>query len=150
MIGIIGNWIVNADTKAGLLATATAIIGGIMASQRASLRNAFRPQDPADLWELSTAALAILALLVCAVALVSVLRPRVRTGPYSRYSWPAVSSASFELVIEHAMHDSAIEAWRTVYDLSLIARKKFYWLKMAIFAWATAALSLFLWSIIRP
>ncbi|MFD4641669.1 Pycsar system effector family protein [Lentzea sp. NPDC058436] len=150
VITVVGNWIVNADTKAGLLATANAVLGGVVASQRSSLRSAFNPKSPTPWWELPIAGLVALSFLISMVALVAVLRPRIRTGPYSRYSWPAVANLSAEDVLSRARRNPEAEAWRTARDLSLIARRKFLWLRVAIFSWAVTGVLSLSWVVLHP
>jgi hypothetical protein len=138
-------WVTNADTKAGLLASATTLVGGGIASQRAKVRESFRPATVADWIELIAICVSILAVLVAVVALVVVLRPQARRFGFSRFSWPAVVVHEVAELAAMSGRTQRMEAWQTAHDLAVIAQQKFRWLSVALFSWAIGAFCLLTW-----
>ena len=142
-------WIANADTKAGLLATATIFLGGTLVGQRTGVRASFAPATWHD-WVrtvLITGALA--AVPIAVVALTAALRPRVLDDTRSRYSWPFVAATPVrDLAASRRTTDD--EVWLAAHDLAVIARRKYRWLTIALTAWAAGSLGLFTWFLLTP
>ncbi|MFD1148172.1 Pycsar system effector family protein [Saccharothrix hoggarensis] len=150
-IGQFSGWVANADTKAGLLATATTLLGGGLASQRHTIRDAFRPSSLADWVSLVAISVAMVAILVTAIALVLVLVPRARVARqtrFSRFSWPAVAAKSMDELLAEVDAKPAEEAWWTARDLAIIVHRKVRWLRVALFGWVIGALGLLAWVVV--
>ncbi|MFI6099368.1 Pycsar system effector family protein [Lentzea sp. NPDC051213] len=141
-------WVSNADTKAGLLATATTLLGGGLASQRTVIRGAFPPTTTMAWVRVIAIGLSVLAVVVAVAALVVALRPRARKHGFSRYSWPVVASVSLEQYRARVCRAPGAEGWRTAHDLARIARAKFRCLYVATWAWAVGAVSFLAWTVL--
>ena len=140
------NWISSADTKAGLLMAATTLLGGLLASQKASISTSFHPQQPFDWLPLTAISIAIMGFLVTVGTLLFVLYPRIHHGLNSRYSWPTIAKMTAEETAVYASSRTpGMEAWRTAHALATIAMQKFYWLRLAIASWAICTVGLFVW-----
>ncbi|PRY35400.1 hypothetical protein CLV43_114319 [Umezawaea tangerina] len=143
-------WVTNADTKAGLLATATTILGGALVGQRTAIRASFTPDSWRE-WALAAVLVWTLAAVVTtAVALTAALRPRVVARGHSRFSWPTVAATPVHELLAADRRTAAREAWRAAHDLAVIARMKFRWLRLALLAWANGATGLFVWFLLSP
>lgn len=141
-------WVSNADTKAGLLATATTLLGGGLASQRGAIRKSFAPATALEWVSTVAVSVTMIAMVVAVAALVVGLRPRARRYGFSRYSWPSVASLSLEQYLERVQRTPRLEGWRTAHDLARIARVKFLCLHVAASAWALGALSFLTWTVL--
>lgn len=150
VIGQFSTWIANADTKAGLLATATTVLGGLLAGQRVAIQAAFHPRTPWQWVALLAVCVSIASILLCVLALVVVLRPRVQKPGYSRYSWPSVARTPLPRLVSASRSRAKLEGWRTAKAMAAIAARKFFWLRVAVLSWAVSAVSQFLWTVIRP
>ncbi|MET1075889.1 MAG: Pycsar system effector family protein [Umezawaea sp.] len=143
-------WVTNADTKAGLMATATTILGGALVSQRTAIRATFSPGSPFE-WGLAVVLVwTLLAVLTTAFALTAALRPRVVNQGHSRFSWPTVAATPVHVLDAADPRNSSREAWRAAHELAGIAQLKFRWLRVALLAWANGATGLFAWFLLSP
>ncbi|MFD9741386.1 Pycsar system effector family protein [Umezawaea sp. NPDC059074] len=142
-------WVANADTKAGLLATATIVLGGTLAGQRAEIRASFTPTTWHEWVRAVVMALTLVAVPAAVLALTAALRPRVLDGSRSRYSWPSVAATPVR-DLPRSKRSAADEAWLAAHDLAVIARQKFRWLRIALLAWVVGALGLFAWFLLAP
>lgn len=140
------SWIVSADTKAGLLSAATALLIGGLIGERGNLAVAVRGHTGIDTAVLALLALTGVALVVTAGFLVGVLYPRKAPLPESRFAWPRHVAPSppdmTRLVTEE--HDQAViatEAWLQATALASIAGSKFGAFKIALIAFAVSAAS---------
>jgi len=147
-VGQFSGQIANADTKAGLLATATIFLGGTLVGQRDVIRTSFTPTTWQDWVRSALISVALVAVPIAVIALTAALRPRVFDGSRSRYSWPSVATTPVHDLATRR-RTSADEAWRAAHDLAVIARRKFRWLTLALLAWSAGALGLFTWFLLR-
>ncbi|WNV82766.1 Pycsar system effector family protein [Umezawaea sp. Da 62-37] len=143
-------WVSNADTKAGLMATATTILGGALVGQRTAIRASFPPESPREWAVAAVLVWTLLAVVTTAFALTAALRPRVVNDGYSRFSWPTVAATPAHVLDAADPRDSSREAWRSAHELAGIARLKFRWLRLALLAWANGATGLFAWFLLFP
>lgn len=143
-------WVTNADAKAGLLATALAILGGVIVGREDSINQRFPPRTISG-WAAGVSYYLSVALVILAVFFLSrVLKPRRVSQYFSRYSWPIVASLAEGDFVDAALKgDGEREAWKTAYTLALIAHFKMRNLSRAIGA-ATAASAFLLISTTLP
>ncbi len=141
--------VANADTKAGLLATATIFLGGTLVAQRTVIRASFTPTTWGDWVRAVLMTLVLISVPVAVLALTAALRPRVVDRGRSRYSWPSVAATPVRDLATRK-RTAADEAWRTAHDLAVIIQRKFLWLTVALVAWASGALGLFAWFLLTP
>jgi hypothetical protein len=138
-------WITNADTKAGLLAAALAILTGWVAQRMGTVVHRLPPGSLVEwivLLGLLTSAAAIVlstAFLVCAV-IPRVHEPRL----FSRYSWPSVAGASVADLVLTERRSEREESWQTAHILASIARRKFRHVRRAFLWWTLGTLSFLL------
>lgn len=142
-------WVANADTKAGLLATATIFLGGTLVGQRPAIRGSFTPVTWQD-WVRTVLITGVLvAVPIAVIALTATLRPRVVDDTNSRYSWPFVAATPVR-DLTTSKRTTADEAWLAAHELAVIARQKYRWLTLALIAWASGSLGLFTWFLLTP
>lgn len=140
-----GAWIVSADTKAGLLSAATALLVGALVGERSNLVTAARGQLSIDVAVLGLLAFTAAALLLTAGFLGGVLYPRKSPHADSRFAWPRhVAPAPLDMtrLVEqrHDEEEIAKEAWLQATALATIARSKFRWFKHALVVFAISVL----------
>lgn len=124
-------WIQNADTKAGLLSAALAVVLGAMAQQGKVLGDVLRPNHLGE-W----AALVLLCclgftVLVATISLALVLTPRTPPPQEpSRFGFPTVASDEWKHSPATRAQAGA-EAWGQAQVLALIAARKYATLRFA-------------------
>ncbi|HEX6342635.1 hypothetical protein [Umezawaea sp.] len=148
VIAQFSGWVANADTKAGLLATATIFLGTTLVGQRSAVRASFSPSTWQEWVRAVLITGALVAVPVAVVALTATLRPRVLGNTGSRYSWPFVATTPVRELARS--NRTADEAWLAAHNLAVIVRRKYRWLTLALVAWAIGALSLFTWFLLTP
>lgn len=129
-----GNNIRHADTKAGLLLTATIVMATTVPRENLFIWTA----DPKDQLRVIAAALTLVSLIGLVYSIYRVLLPQVNTPPInSRYSWPSlarmsraeVASLSQDHNTSQAMREG--EAWAQAWTLARICAAKFWWAAVA-------------------
>lgn len=133
-IGELNRTIAAADTKAGLLLTATGfLLSGLVAVTRT-------PSPQCWLTAIGVVPV-LLALLMCAGFLVSTLRPTLRGA--NEANW--FSFPDFPTAVSHRpdLRDLADQAWRQVALLTAIARRKHRAVAVAV-GWGGTCLAAFL------
>jgi len=146
-IGYAGTWINNADTKAGLLAAALAVVVAGATQQSEAIQDALRPANGGE-----AVALVLLCLLGATVAIATLglaLATLPRTPPPqapSRFGFPTLASPGWRHV-PATRAQAATEAWAQAQVLSRIAARKYATLRVAVTA-VFASLPLFAaWSV---
>ncbi|MBM0224502.1 hypothetical protein [Micromonospora sp. ATA51] len=139
-IAFYGNWIINADTKIGFLATGLTALG---AAGVAQLRK-FIESAPFDGWHDFFAGLLVLLALagiaVGAVFLVSALTPRTAApAGFSRYAYPSLATQPPGFVPALDADQQREEAWIQARALSVIAMKKLTFFRRGLYAFAVSA-----------
>lgn len=130
-IGYASGWVTNADTKAGLLSAAIALILGASGQQISKIHLIMALRNGAA-W---TALALLVAMGICVVtaigALASVLIPRT-TPPRrpSRFGYPTLSSPAWKHTPASRV-EAAEEAWDQAGVISGIASTKFRALRVA-------------------
>lgn len=138
----------NADTKAGLVATATTVLLGIAFSQRRDVARLVQRAEDLEWMPLGSFVLVLLGGAVAVGAVARALWPRLLVSGYSRYSWPAVAKASSEVLVETSFGGKRNEAWRTAHDMSRILAVKYKYLRVAISSWLVSAIFLLCWFVL--
>jgi hypothetical protein len=139
-------WITNADTKAGLLSAASAVLVGAVGSQQRAITAVLSPRGSLEYIGLGLLIAWTLSLSVALAALGYALVPRIpHPSAPSRFAFPTVARSDWPLTpISRA--GAAREAWAEAKVLALVAAHKFSGLRIAFPSFA-AALALFLaWS----
>lgn len=142
-------WINSADTKAGFLSAALAVVvnGIVLASDTGAggLRH-FGGQGPV---EVAAFALAALSAAICTGTLVLAIYPRIQQQPYSRYSWPSVAESTPQALAASTSVANRDEAWATARSLALITRAKYRYLRLSFICWIFSLLLLLLAVVVR-
>lgn len=141
-------WINNADTKAGLLSAAVAVVLAGITQQAHSIKNVLSPAGGGEWAALSLFALLAGALMVAIIALAKVITPRMPLPQSpSRFGFPTLASPTWR---HHpaTREGAAEEVWQQARLLSSIARSKFGSLRVASIA-TFSSLPLFgAWSVV--
>lgn len=145
MVGHLASLTTNADTKAGLVATATTVLIGVALAQRQGLVQQFTGSSTLAWAALVVFGAAVLSGLVAVGAVARALWPRLVASRFSRYSWPAVTGVAPVVLTRSGPGSEREEAWTTVQDMSRILQVKYRSLRIAISAWLVAAAFLALW-----
>jgi hypothetical protein len=135
-----GNWIANADTKIGFLATGLTVLGAAAFGQ---LRK-FIDSAPFDGWRDLIAGTCILVALAGittgAVFLFSAIIPRTEpSAGFSRYAYPSLALQQQGFIPELDAEKQREEAWIQARALSLIAKKKYTFFRRGLFAFSASA-----------
>lgn len=148
VIGQTGEWIRSADTKAGLLFGALAVLLGWLSTSTGELHGLRSGQ----LHRLDTIALAGCAVLlaVAIVLLVLVLLPRRATPPTTRYAWPLINKMSIDDILELTPTTRREEAWKQGKQLAQIASRKHFWFTAALWTSTGSVICFFAWGVLRP
>lgn len=143
-----GEWIRAADTKAGLLFGAVALLGGwAFASARAEL--ALVRAGVAEPLGLLAIGLSALVITVAGGLLLAVLMPRVGIS-VTRYAWPWVAAVQLPDVMSLGTETRRQEAWIQAMALARIAGTKHRLLRGASWCSALGGATLLMWSLLRP
>ncbi|MBO4164404.1 hypothetical protein [Micromonospora antibiotica] len=139
-ISFYGNWIIDADTKIGFLATGLTALG---AAGFVQLRK-FIESAPFDGWrDLFAGFMTLMALAgiaVGAVFLVAALTPRTAAPVgFSRYAYPSLATQPPGFVPALDADKQREEAWIQARALSLIAMKKFTFFRRGLYAFVVSA-----------
>lgn len=144
-IGYFSTWINNADTKAGLLSAALAVVIAGGAQQAHSIGDVARPDGPSELAALVVLCLLGAALAVGIVALAMVVTPRTpHSQPPSRFGFPTVASHAWRCE-RSSRENAASEAWGQAHVLAQIAARKFVSLRLASISVFTAVWLVTVW-----
>lgn len=133
-IGYAGMWINNADTKAGLLSAALAVVVAAATQQSRVIGDVLRPGGGGEWAALVVLCLLGLAIVVGVVALGLVITPRTPPpAAPSRFGFPTLASHGWRHV-PATRAQAAEEAWGQAHVLSRIATRKFAALRVASIA----------------
>jgi hypothetical protein len=149
VIGQTGDWIRSADTKAGLLFGALAVLSGWLGSSAEGLRGLWSGQ-PHQLDALIALAGCVVLLAVANVLLVGVLIPRRSTDAATRYAWPSVSKKSLDDLLALTPETRREEAWKQAKQLAEIASRKHDLFAVAVWFSIGSVLCFLTWSVLRP
>ncbi|GGZ78907.1 hypothetical protein [Streptomyces rubiginosohelvolus] len=134
-----GEWIRNADTKTGLLATVLAVLLGVI-SQKAEKKDLFPPFSEG--WGYVPFAFLVLTVTAIAASYWSfyrVLSPRVDIPSMStRFAWPWIAYVSESALGNLDARSVRKEAWVQARALALISQAKFKFFRRGL---ATSAIS---------
>lgn len=143
-------WVSNADTKAGFVAAAAAVLGGGLVSQIPRMTTLLPFCGLREWSSLALIAAAGVALLFTLVFLMVSLRPRGYVESFSRFSWPDVSQTPLEVLVQAPSHDVRREAWQQARNLAIIAAWKFSAVRRSLWCLAAAAAFGLAWSLVTP
>lgn len=138
----------NADTKAGLVATATTVLLGIAFSQREGVARLISHPGQLQWIPIVVFGTALFCGAVAGCAVARTLWPRLTVTSFSRYSWPAVAKVKTSAFTKADPRDEREEAWRTAGDMSRILTMKYRQLRIAIASWLVSAGFLLCWLVI--
>jgi hypothetical protein len=140
-----GEWIRNADTKTGLLATAVSVLVAAGASKMQHTEITTWSHSATGILALAAGGAFLFAVAIAASHMLAVLLPRttVATDP-SRFSWPWISGRSqIEIDSQVASVTARREAWIQAKTLADIAKVKHHYFKRAV-AWSAVSAGFFL------
>lgn len=139
-------WVTHADTKAGLLATAVAVVIAAIAQDRDTISDVVRASGAAEV--ISAAILAGIGglLLVAVVALGVAVTPRTRLDSRpTRFGLPTLASPGWTRTYVPRSEISD-EAWLQATTLARIANRKFSFIRTASIAVTSALVLLIAWT----
>jgi hypothetical protein len=128
-------WINSADSKAGFLSAALAIVVNGMVLEWGSQPRGLRHLSEQGAVAAVAFCLSVLCALACTGTLLLAIYPRVRQHAYSRYSWPSVAQSAAQATTALTPIASRREAWATARLLALIARQKYRYLRFSFICW---------------
>ncbi|WP_204072741.1 Pycsar system effector family protein [Planotetraspora phitsanulokensis] len=137
-------WIMNADTKAGVLAAALAILINGLLGQKIAITALLPPRNVAAWLPLTALTGSAICIIAASMHLILAVRPKIRQDEFSRYSWPSVSKSTISQLVSRGTDTDREEAWKTAHTLASIAEIKFRRLRVAFIWWLIAALLLLL------
>lgn len=144
-------WINNADAKAGLLATAVALLVVSVVSQKSSIVELFPLTTATHRISFISLCLASLLLTFSVGALFLTLKPRRMHSEFSRYSWVAVSKETPKSMLTRARFETErADAWETAIVLAKIVERKVRTLAFAASCWLAATIFVLLWYALLP
>lgn len=150
-ITTIGGYTNNADTKIGLLAGALTVLTGTVVRQRQRVETLLDGDVGVR------AALALIALFLCAVLLVvagawllNALRPRLNNDLPSRFAFPHLATATLQELVEADPVRTREEAWIQAQTLACIVLRKYECFYKALKAGVPAGLLLVAWHLLVP
>lgn len=145
-----GCWVRNADTKAGLLAAATAVLVGALAQQTGTLGTFLAPET-----RLETVVLVLLVatgggMLTTTVFLGHALIPRTPTSSEvpNRFSWPDMAEADPAQLRRGDQAAAAHEAWCQAHTVAIIAKRKFDAIRRAVWSLGGSFLAFSAWVVV--
>ncbi|MFB8383075.1 hypothetical protein [Streptomyces rubiginosohelvolus] len=144
-----GEWIRNADTKTGLLATVLAVLLGVI-SQKAEKKDLF-PPFPEGLGYVTFAFLVMTVIFIAASywSFYRVLAPRVDIPSMStRFAWPWIAYASENALNNLDARSVRKEAWVQARALALISQAKFKFFKRGLATSAAAGCAFLVWLVL--
>lgn len=142
-----GDWIRNADTKAGLLTASVAVVIAAGTAQVSASSEMLRPSDGREWLVLAILGFAVTALAVAIVALAVVITPRTPPAQApSRFSFPTLASHAWRHT-PATRAQAAEEAWEQANVLASIAQDKFRALRVASLATFTGLVLYACWAI---
>lgn len=137
-------WINSADSKAGFLSAALAVVvNGIVLEYNSHHAGV---QGLGGRGAVMVAAFAVSALcaLGCTGTLVLAIYPRIQAQTHSRYSWPSVAECTSAALEASAPIASRSEAWSTAHSLALITQRKYRFLRFSFVCWIASLTTLLL------
>lgn len=137
-------WINSADSKAGFLSAALAIIVNGLVLALDSRAGGFRHLGELGPVVATAFVTCALCALACTAALVLAIYPHVYRQPHSRYSWPSVAESDPLALAAAASVATRGEAWVTARSLALINRRKYRCLRFSFVFWIAALAALLL------
>ncbi|WP_433265699.1 hypothetical protein ACQPWR_00885 [Micromonospora vinacea] len=135
-----GNWIVNADTKTGFLATGLTVLGAAAFTQLRRFISTAPFSGWRDLFAGLLVSVALAGIASGAVFVVSAIIPRTGApAGFSRYAYPSLAIQPQGFVPALDAEEQRKEAWVQARALSLIAIKKFTYFRRGLFAFVLSA-----------
>ena len=133
-VGYAGGWVNNADTKAGLLSAAVAVVIAATSQQAGAIKAVARFKHSSDVVAFTLFCLLGVAVTVALIALATALVPRTPPPQMSsRFGFPTLASPGWTpSPVTRA--EAADEAWNQARVLSTIAQRKFVSLMVACVA----------------
>lgn len=129
-------WARFGDTKATILAAGLGVAATMFNSSAPAVFKAMTKPCPADLLVGGFALLTVLSFMWTLFWVVRAIAPRSDI-PYqrlNRFAWPSVAEATAEQLVRHAQQNGVEEdAWQQVLDLAKVAKRKFYFCKLAVY-----------------
>lgn len=147
-IGTMTTWVTHADTKAGLLAAAVAVVLAAMAQDREMIGDVARSAGTAEIVSAVVLVGIGIAVIVAVIALGTAVTPRHRTDSSpARFGLPTLADPGWTRT-RAARADVADEAWVQAVALAQIASRKFSQVRVASIAVTVALLLLGAWTVV--
>ncbi len=147
-LGYFGTWINSADTKAGLLSAALAVVIAAVTQQRGAVADVVRPANGGELAALCLLGLLGAFVIVALVALARAITPRTQPSDIpSRFGFPTVAFHGWKH-LPATRAQAAEEAWSQAHALAGIAATKNRAVRMASVAVFTTLPLYVSWSVV--
>lgn len=132
------DWVKFADTKATILTAALGVVTTMVVANSATLVGAmFKGEVPTLIVGFAVLVCIGAFVLTLTNLLIAIYPRRARSIAMNRYSWPSLSGAEIELVLDHARATPAYEdALRQAVTLSGVADSKFSAVRRATIGFA--------------
>ncbi|MFE2423644.1 hypothetical protein [Streptomyces hokutonensis] len=144
-----GEWIRNADTKTGLLATVLAVLLGVI-SQKAENKDIIPPfSDATDYVGFCFLVVTVGAIVVSYFFFYRVLSPRVAVPDAdTRFAWPWIAHSSVATLVNLTPSAAREEGWTQAKALALITQEKFRYFKRGLVTSAISGVFFLVWLVI--
>jgi hypothetical protein len=146
VVGIIeqyGEWIRNADTKAGLLSAVVSILLVGLTQNSSAIEFATRASDGRGRLALASLVLLVVSFSVAGFFLIRLQIPRLLAADrLNRFAFPSVARSAVEDLEGASPHQLVEEAWEEAHTLARTAMRRFIELRLA-WIWTAASLACF-------
>lgn len=137
-------WARFGDTKATILAAGLGVVATMFTNSATAVMKAIHGPCPVDLVVGGLALLTVLSFLWTLYWLVRAIAPRSDI-PYSglnRFAWPSLVRANADQLVAHVQQtDVEADAWQQVIDLAVVAQRKFYFCKQAVYGFGVTVVA---------
>lgn len=129
-------WARFGDTKATILAAGLGVVATMFTNSAPAVLKALHAPCPVDLLVGAFALLTVLSFMCTLLWVVRAIAPRsnIAYPGLNRFAWPSVIRVTADQLVKHAQeNDVEKDAWQQVVDLAVIAQRKFYFCKLAVY-----------------
>lgn len=140
-------WIRSADTKTSFALAALTLLLNAVAGDAHLVSDLWSGVPAPDRVVL---AVSIGALMISFAAAASVLMPRTSVVTPNRFSWPWLAKATDGETLKMMRTSAVKEAWLQARGLAVVARRKYFWLRLVMLAGSTSAVSYLAWKVFFP
>ena len=129
-------WARFGDTKATILAAGVGVVATMFTNSAPAVLRALDAPCPVGLLVGVFASLAVLSFMWTLFWVVRAIAPRsdIAYQGINRFAWPSVINTTADQLVQHAReNDVEKDAWQQVVDLAVIAQRKFFFCRLAVY-----------------